>query len=302
MSGKKQVHSLEFYVKRGVEESLAKIKVFAEDIQPERNQLHFHRTKHTKDEYRRTELILSAVRKIEPDLVTKHLIQIGLLAAGRHDDVQEWVEEKIPEGKHIKLFRRRLFGHNERASIGEAVAFMNMVNKEAGVEIFSWNDKVLVTEAINVTIPSFDPKMHTVVQPNLSEKTSIVARAVALADLGAAGLDGHKSFLYDGDAIFREENMDVFDASRSRVAVSRQDKEYFRDRMIKWSGSQPKFAEGRRNMLRLELEGLSPRVKACIWSLFNKFSESIRMSKIVAAKRSKMTFENLLYEFGFLEK
>lgn len=297
-----KVHSLEFYVKKGIEEALAKIKSFAEDVRPERNRLHFHQTRHTKDVYRRTELILLAVREIEPNLVSKHNLQIGLLAAGFHDVVQEWVEEKVPEGKHLKLFRRRLFGSNERASIGDTVGYMNRVNKEAQTEIFSWNDKVLVTEAINVTIPSFDPKVSTVVQPNLLTTTSMVARAVALADLGTAGLDGQKSFSYDGDAIFREENMDVFDASRSKTAIAREDKEYFRERMIKQSDSQSKFAEGRRHMLRFELDGLSPRVKASIWSLFNKFPESIRSAKIVAAKRSKMTFENLLYDMGFLEK
>lgn len=297
-----KVHSLEFYVKRGVEEALARIKVFAEDTKPERNQLRFHCCRHTQDVYRRTELILSAVWEIEPKLVSKRHLQIGLLAAGFHDEVQEWVEEKISEGRHIKLFRRRLFGINERASIGDLVGYMNRVNKEAKVEIFSWDDKVLGTESINVTIPSFDPKMSTIVQPNLLQTTSLVARALALADLGAAGLDGQKSFLYDGDAIFREENMDVFDASRSKVSIAREDKEYYRERMIKWSEFQPKFAEGRRNMLRFELEGLPPKIKACVWSLFSKFPESIRMAKIVAAKRSKMSFENLLKDMGFFEK
>ncbi len=249
-----QKHGLEFYVNRGIEEALAKIKIFAEDAKPERNRLHFHQCQHTKEVVRRTELILSAVREIEPNLASRNNFQIGRLAAGFHDSVQEWVEEKIPDGARTKLFRRRLFGHNERASIGEAVLFMNKVNEEAKEEIFSWPDKLLTAEAINVTIPSFDQEKFTVIQPNLSEKTSLVARALALADLGTAGLDGYKSFIDDGNALFREENLDIFDAAHSRVSISQEDRGYFRERMITWSESQPKFAEGRRTMLRFELE------------------------------------------------
>jgi len=149
--------------------------------------------------------------------------------------------------------RKRFTVDNEKASADVAIEFMNQINQEVGTQVFSKDDKNTIREAIDATIPGFDPEKGTVVQPNMNEQSSLVARAVGLADLGTAGMDGPKAFLPEGDALFREENLDILEALKNPKNISGDQKEYYRKRMLGWSKFQPKFANGRKDLLEKEL-------------------------------------------------
>ena len=158
----------------------------------ERNRLDFHNAQHTNDIIRRTKNILSALEKI--GFASWHDIEIGTLARRipRHNAK---MGRKYYSGRtFVKIIRKRFTGENENTSAEEAVAFMEKSNQEVRQEIFSLKDINMAREAIIATIPGFNLELKTVVQPNLNGHSSFIARALALADLGAAGMDGPKVF------------------------------------------------------------------------------------------------------------
>ena len=189
------------YIEKGEKEAVNLMKERFDNNPDERNRLDFHNAQHTNDIIRRTKNILSALEKI--GFASWHDIEIGTLAAAFHDTTQKWEESIIQDGPLSKIIRKRFTGENENTSAEEAVAFMEKSNQEVRQEIFSLKDINMAREAIIATIPGFNLELKTVVQPNLNGHSSFIARALALADLGAAGMDGPKVFCREGDAVFR---------------------------------------------------------------------------------------------------
>ena len=105
----------------------------------------------------------------------------------------------------------------------------------------------LVNQAILATVPGWDAENETVSQPNLTPNAPAVVRAVALADLGIAGMEP-ATFVETGDQLFREENLDI---ARTLRRTGRSGDlpagtlEGFKARMLAWSRSQPGFVRGR---------------------------------------------------------
>lgn len=264
------------------------------DFDPD-NELPFHGVAHTEGVIRRTEAILKAIQRVTVHKVTDKDIMLGKIAAAFHDVVQEWK----PEQRGGAVIRKRNTGENEKTSANEVIAILEQEMESAG-EIFSEIDLATIEDAIRGTVPGFDGR--TAIQPKVTEQSIFVSRAVALADLGTAGMDGAEAFLQDGDALFREENLDIVYATRSQEVLSSEAQEKYRQRMIGWSKSQPKFAEGRRDLLNEELKGMPPLVTEAIKKLFNKFDESISASKERAEKREGMSFDELALDMGFFDK
>lgn len=152
---------------------------------------------------------------------------------------------------------------------------------------------------LKLLIPSDTLESNTVIQPNLTKDSSLIARAVALADMGSAGLDGAEALLADGDNFFREQNKDIRDASENIENLTGSQKEYYQGRMLAWSEFQPKFAQGRKNRLAQELEGIPETAKSAVRALFNKFNKSIQAAHKRAKKRKTMSFEELLKDMGY---
>lgn len=289
------MENLEPYIKLGSEKALAGIKEKFELAPGAKDKLSFHNTEHTQGVIGRTEKILKALGASEKD------VELGRLAAAFHDTVQGWEENVVDDGSNKKSVRKRFAGDNESKSAEEAVSFMEGVNGELGQPIFSGEDEERMKEAIAATIPGFNSEKSTVMQPNLSAESSPVARALALADLGTAGMEGPDSYLAEGDKLFREENLDIMDALSKPEGLTDDQKEYFRTRMVNWSKFQSKFAKGRKELLDSELAGLPEQGKEAVKELFSKFDDSILAAEQVAAVREKMGFSELLTEFGYKE-
>ncbi|MDO8558000.1 MAG: hypothetical protein Q7S09_02275 [bacterium] len=290
---------LQQYADTGIAQALDMIEKQFERFPEEKDNLPFHNTAHTRSVVTRVETILRSMRKIEPFAVRERDITLGRFAGGRHDTRQKWAEESTVEGDFTKRMRKRSRIENEQASADDAVSYMEEVNqKKTGYEVFSQEDMSIVREAIMGTVPDFDPKKG-VFQPNLNETSSIVTRALALADLGTAGMDGPEAFSAEGDALFREENLDILDAAHDPGALTDAQKEYFRKRMIGWSKFQPAFASGRKALFEKEVSGLSAGCKEALTSLFNRFDESIEATKKRGEVRSTMLFEELLKDMGY---
>lgn len=300
--GKEGRLEIDRHIEAGIEHALAQVRKDFEDAPEEKDRLPFHNTHHSRDVARRTELILSTIRQAAPHLVSEHDVKIGKLAGAFHDVKQRWEENRIQEGAFTKVMRKRFAGENEAKSADAAIAFMERANRESGKEIFSKDDKKVLREAIDATIPGFNPEKGTVVQPNMNRESPAIVRAVALADLGTAGMDGPEKFIPEGDALFREENLDILEAMKNPDGIPDSQKEYFRKRMISWSASQSKFAEGRRALLDAELDGLPAEAQEKVRELFTHFDTSIEAATQKTARRASMSFEALAADMGYQER
>ena len=272
------------------------------------DRLPFHNSRHTKDVIRRTDMVLEAIQKAMQDLVDEETRALGRFAGASHDTVQEYEESRTVDGTQEKTMRKRFTVKNESASADEAVEFLEKCNKDAGSELFSAKDLDTVRRAIDTTVPSFDPEKGTVVQPNLTEQNAVIERAVALADLGTAGMDGPDAYIIEGRDLFREENLDIFRAFEELKDKPGADPEkdlppdkveYFKKRMLAWSAFQSKFAEGRKAKLEDELNGLPEEAKEAVRKLFDKFDQTIEASVKKHEEEKQMAFNDLARSFGY---
>lgn len=304
LSAQEKMEIFRTAIEEGVTAALDTVAKRFETPRDPADRLEFHNTRHTKDVIRRFDAIMDAIRQSDPSLVDDRGHAMGRFAAGHHDTVQKWEPNPIVgtnpgEEGLIKIMRKRLIGANEAESTKEAIAFMERVNADAGDEIFSAEDMAIVGGGHEATIPGFDPKKGTVIQPKLTDQSSIITRAIALADLGTAGMDGKEHYLPEGDALFREENLDIASAVEQPEALTDAQKEFFRKRMLGWSQFQATFAAGRRAMLEEELRPLPEPVRKEVEKLFGKFDESIQAAAEQAARRQSLSFEELARDMGY---
>ncbi len=292
-------------IEEGINDALALIKERFEDSLEEKDRLEFHNRKHTEGVVRRATAILDTIREIDPSLVSDRAYNVGRFTAAYHDTTQKWEPQVIPsttpgEEGLFKIMRKRFGGQNEEESTQDAIDAMDKVNKGAGTEIFTDDDKTMVRAGHEATIPGFNPEIGTVVQTKLNKESSIITRATALGDLGTAGMDGPEEFLAEGDALFREENLDIADAMNNRDSLSPQYKEFCRKRMLGWSQFQEKFASGRKTLLDEELRPLPDHVREQVKEKhFNKFDASIAAAVERAQKRAGMSFEEIAEDMGY---
>lgn len=287
----------EDFVNTGIKTAKSIIKDRFENSPIEYNNLSFHNVIHTENEIRRTELILKTIQHVDERLVSERMIQLGRLAAGFHDVVQDWSENSVEDGRFTKVMRKRHLGYNEQKSAAEALDYMKRVNNEQRQEIFTQEDMEIVLEAIMATVPKY--KGGTVIQPNLGPKSSLVARAVALADIGGAGMDGFEVFNFEGNALFREENLDIVDALQNPHGITPEQEAYFKARMLNYTKGQILFARKRRTALRYETAALPDPVQEAVRELFIRFTESIRGQRELYKARQTMTFPALISSVGF---
>ena len=285
-------------VEMGIGEAMDLLKKRYEGQPEEENNLPFHNSEHTLGVIRRTEKILKAIQAADQNLVNSHDLEIGRLASAFHDTVQEWEKNTINDGNFEKVLRKRFAGNNETASSNEAVAFMVRANENEFV--FSDNDKKTVQRAINATVPGWDMENKTIKQPNLQDNNSLVERAVALADLATAGMDGPEKFVKEGKALFREENLDILEAVRSGEDIPKDKQESFKKRILGYLKSQANFAKGRQARLEEEIQPIRhEEAREAVAKLFSRFEDSIQKSKEVADEAEGMTFEELVEYMGY---
>ena len=283
-------------IEKGINDALARIKMRFENSENPLDNLAYHNTRHTADVIRRTREILGVL--VPND---SHLIRLGQFIAANHDTVQDY---DVVEGDGRRM-RKRHRGDNEEASAEEALAYLKAFDEK----IFTQKDRELVEAAIHVTVPDFiknEKEMYeTVVQPYLSDASELLVRAVALADLGTAGMDGPEYFIEEGDALFREENIDVGEALERPEELSEIEKEAYVHRMLTWSDGQVRFARGRQALFDKEIEGLTEDQQRAVAKLFSEFDESVQGSQARADMRKgkidsgEWTFEDLARDFGY---
>ncbi len=293
-----QEPQFEAAIERGIQEARELIRSRLNE-----KELPYHHVAHTEDVMRRVQSILDVC--VEAGVATAHDVSLGRFAAARHDTEQQFnvVEKKEIIADHpkpfIKKIAQKMRGDNERASAREAIAYMEACNEEAGEEIFSPEDMRVVEEAIVATIPDFNLEHMTVVQPHLTPESSVVTRALALADICGAGLDGAESYIRTGDELFREENVDIREAVQRGHRIDTLTKGYYRGRMVAWAESQVAFAEGRAALAEKEVEAFPKAVVPALTKRLNYFDKAITMAKEVRDHRKMLSFDQLVRDMKF---
>lgn len=268
------------------------------------NHLEYHNVRHTEGVIRRFDQIMDVLRNIDPSY-TERSNEMGRLAAAHHDTVQNWkplpvMSTNPGEEGMMSITRKRFVGENESESTAGAIKFMNVVNEKTGTLIFTEEDKLIVRGGHDATIPGFNPALMTVIQPNLSSESTLVTRAIALADLGTAGMEGPDAYLPEGDALFREENLDIAEAMSNPSQLTPRRKQFYRERMLRWSQSQESFAKGRKAQLQSELLDQYPKeAEEELRNLFGKFDESIQAAHAQSERRASLSFEELATDMGY---
>lgn len=255
----------------------------------------YHRPHHTRAVIERTSAILTTIRQADTAAVSERDVLLGQLAAAFHDTVQNFTLLGTPDGR---MMMKRAVGDNENASAQEAETFMRSANVAADDKIFTEDDIRTVREAILGTVPGWSQELKTVVQPNVTSDSSTVARAVALADLGASGMDPATA-VEEGDRVFMEENYDMLQALYGSEPISDEQKEFFRTRMVTWATQQIEFITGRKNLFESQIQGFSPAIQERLRSLFSGFNQSIALQRRTAESRTQMTFEQIAADMGY---
>ncbi|MBI4993362.1 hypothetical protein HZC33_00155 [Candidatus Wolfebacteria bacterium] len=163
--------------------------------------LEYHNSEHSRDVVERMEKILTVLEKT--GYITKKDKMLGIICAAGHDLVQGI-------GSEI----------NEEKSVEEVFGFMD----KSG--IFDDEDKEKVKEAILATVAKMETNENgpIISQINLTEESSLLARALALADIGTAGVNTEK-FLEEGDKLRKEFNIPLakkkdWDKSQAGIAIN----------------------------------------------------------------------------------
>lgn len=299
-SGKTEGYRLTFEkaIENGIYDALMRVSERFEHAENPLDNLAFHNTEHTGEVMRRARLLLEAMG------ADGRLTKLGELIAANHDTVQAYEVVEREDGAKI---RKRFIEKNENASAEEAVEYMR-----ANPSIFDDEDIEIVQEAIQATIPLYDVEHKTVKQPRLLDsigsallqdrpmtRSELVMRAIALADLGTAGMDEPDAFVEDGNKIFCEDNIDIALALEHPETLSDTQKNFFKKRMLSWSAGQIDFAQGRKALLDKELEGLPEETERAVNALFTYFDLNIQRAQSKVDIRKTMSFEELARDFGY---
>jgi hypothetical protein len=239
----------------------------------------FHNHRHTKHVKNRVGRIVYAIRRVDPTLISSRQERLLTIAAACHDLAQ-----------YSKV--------NEAMSGGIAASICEVINRVQSDTWFSEDDRDQIRAAINATVAEYNATLRTVIQLNLSEQSSPIERVLALADLGAAGMDGPRHFLEDGNKLFRELNPEIGQVLATGTWDPNQ-QHRFTQKMLGWSDGQVYFVIGRQGNLDAELKGLPSPAADAVRALFSQFGPSIAAARVQATQRVSMDFRDLAVSMGY---
>lgn len=254
----------------------AKLKDYAlQEFEREiaRSQLYYHTREHISGVQQRANVIFQAIRpdlevSIKDDAAPNYIARMQLLldiCATAHDMVQIFVQDTQPHKP-----RRREPGVSEAATIKKLFEYINILNQQQcnqdvnNPARFTDTDLLIIHDAIAATICIYEPSEQAIYQPALydaSKPISPIARIIALADIGALGMEGVTAYEQEGSLLFLEENPDVIpillnQEIKTLASDNPELYENIRQRLLKRAGFQVSFAKSRLNRYIHEIEGL----------------------------------------------
>lgn len=244
------------------EEAIAKVKTFVQesfDREIVENQLYYHNHEHINNVQRRANTIFRVIcpywqaslgNKVNPEYITR-ISQLLDLCAVAHDMIQVFVPQT-----QFHTPRRRETGVSERLTIEKLLNYIKDLNQQLKYcvddsVLFTKADLSIIQDSIEATICVYDPSDQSIYQPALYDENknlSIVARIIALADIGSLGMDGIASYNHEGSLLFLEENPDVIPIILNQVvkiAADNSEYENIRQRLLRRARFQVNFAKSR---------------------------------------------------------
>ncbi|MBW4640043.1 MAG: hypothetical protein KME05_17810 [Gloeocapsa sp. UFS-A4-WI-NPMV-4B04] len=205
-----------------IAESIAQIKTFAlQEFEREivQKQLYYHTRDHVNNVQRRANQIFQVVCPywtVPNEKTTLDISRMKLLldlCAIAHDMVQVFV---VQTQAHTP--RARQPGVSEMATIDRLLDYINQLNQQfqkhapTSPARLTDQDISIIRDAIAATICAYDHIEQAIYQPDLyhpHKSLSPVARILALADIGALGIDGVEVYHQEGSLLVLEENLDL---------------------------------------------------------------------------------------------
>lgn len=257
------------------------------------NKLYYHSTRHTLEVIDKTRLLLGIFYP-HYNSAQHCRILLACFAAAYHGIDQTW--QPMQSSTHDRLQKRfRQAVYIESKSFAIANAYIQQANPQYLNLVFSPDDTELIRNAILVTIPKFDTNLSTIIQPLLNRNSAPEAQALALADLGVAGIDGPIKFLRDTDSLFLEDNLTYLDFLTRKIPGDRNLFEIFREEILNWTNRQLQFAIGRKEaFLTYELNLLPQFTRGDVAKLFANFDSTIEYMTHIAKLRQNMKFQDLI--------
>ncbi|MCY7276096.1 MAG: hypothetical protein LH702_20745 [Phormidesmis sp. CAN_BIN44] len=260
---------------QSINESIAQIKSFALqefDREVIEKQLYYHNREHLENVRRRSTLILQAIapawetrlQQEEPSIDVTRIELLLDLSIAAHDMIQVFISQS---DRHTT--RRRAPGVSERASFERLVDYINALNQQLqkhdpdSPAQLTDRDIAIIQGAIGATICTYAPTEQAIYQADLYDvqhPPSIVARILALADIGVLGIDGIEVYSHEGSLLFLEENLDVIplllDGTIDRLESDNPTLyQNIRQRLLRRCRFQVNFAKSRAARLKSELVG-----------------------------------------------
>lgn len=296
-------------------------------------QLWYHTLDHARTVKRRAQLIFEQVEPywgqasrqgaaspLDAIAPERALYLLGASAMA-HDMVQEFLPYAAPHGP-----RRREIGTSESATIERLLHYIAQgLVSQPGLALSAAagptepsllpQDCQILAQAIEATICCYHAETGAFYQPLLYDAhlpLSLVARMVALADLGGLGIDGPEVYIQEGRQVFLEENLDVLgilgapgalDAALSPIpdGVSRDWLwENLRQRLLRQARLQVQFARERLNRCDRELQGLPlgaiPAVRQRVFGYLN--ATTLQHLEAITPVAEETSLDVLLVFFG----
>ena len=304
-------------------EAVTKVKNFALqefDKEIAQKQLYYHTREHVNGVQRRAQIIFQVIRpdweaSQEGDTASDYITRMQLLlnlCAASHDMIQVFIPQTEPHTS-----RRREPGVSETATINKLIHYVQEQNQwlhqydPESPALFTDSELHMLREAIEVTISLFDPSDQAIYQPDLynpDKNLSLVAWIIALADIGALGIEGIEAYNWEGSLHLLEDNPDIIplilNGDIYNLASENQELyENIRQRFLRRARFQVNFARSRVARYTREIKGLPteaiPILTHDVFKYLNQ--ETIRKIELITPTDEDTTLDELM-EFFELEK
>lgn len=260
-------------------------------------QLYYHTRAHIEHVQRRADIIFEAIcpywqAPVEQDIARTRLL-LNLCAVA-HDAIQVFTPQTSPHTS-----RQRAPGKSEALTIEKLLDYIEKLNQqlhEYCVDesvLFSLADISIIKDAIEATICAYDASDKAIYQPalyNSEANLSVVARILALADIGSLGMDGVAAYNHEGALLFLEENPDVIPLILNQgVEFDNSVYETIRQRLLRRARFQVDFANSRHRRFPQEIASFPAEA---IPILTNEVFKFLNVENIYEIELSTPTDEN----------
>jgi hypothetical protein len=278
-------------------------------------QLYYHNFSHALAVKRRAISIFQAIRPVLADSYSlqsltrlESLISICGLA---HDMVQ------IFEPTPVNYSRKRLSGSSETETANKLLGYIQQLNQALVREgydasfLFSDREQQIMRDAIIATICIPDPQGnkaevsffdYSIYQPYLYDsqtKISIVGSIIALADLGALGMDGVEAHIQDGILVFLEDNPHLQELVLNCYYPNSSSKDITHAKLLTMTRFIVDLAHERKARFEQEIAGFMPQMRQIlrdrVFIYLNQ--DSINQIETLVPNHSSVSFSELISFF-----